>query len=398
MKLRLFTPGPTPVPEEVLQALSRPIIHHRQADFKEIFRRACDDLKYLFQTKEDVITLTASGTGAMEAAVVNLLSAGDSAMYVNAGKFGERWGQILKKYGVTALEIKVEWGYPVDPETIRQSLMQHPEAKAVFLTHSETSTGTAIDLKRVSEVVRSSSKAFIVVDGISSVGALEVHMDAWGIDVLLTGSQKGLMLPPGLAFIAFSERAREAARTSTSPRFYFDLERAWKTVKETQTPWTPAVSLILGLDVALRMIRQEGLQNVWARHERLARAAREGCAALGLPPFSKSPSASVTAVQMPEGIDGEALRAQLRKKHGIIVAGGQDHLKGKAIRIAHLGYFDDLDIVAVVAALGMAVKEVVAQSQVPVAQSLEFDQGAAVKAALDVLSSPAQQKLELEYS
>jgi aspartate aminotransferase-like enzyme len=398
MKLRLFTPGPTPVPEEVLQALSRPIIHHRQADFKEIFRRACDDLKYLFQTKEDVITLTASGTGAMEAAVVNLLSAGDSAMYVNAGKFGERWGQILKKYGVTALEIKVEWGYPVDPETIRQSLMQHPEAKAVFLTHSETSTGTAIDLKRVSEVVRSSSKAFIVVDGISSVGALEVHMDAWGIDVLLTGSQKGLMLPPGLAFIAFSERAREAARTSTSPRFYFDLERAWKTVKETQTPWTPAVSLIVGLDVALRMIRQEGLQNVWARHERLARAAREGCAALGLPPFSKSPSASVTAVQMPEGIDGEALRAQLRKKHGIIVAGGQDHLKGKAIRIAHLGYFDDLDIVAVVAALGMAVKEVVAQSQVPVAQSLEFDQGAAVKAALDVLSSPAQQKLELEYS
>jgi aspartate aminotransferase-like enzyme len=398
MKLRLFTPGPTPVPEEVLQALSRPIIHHRQADFKEIFRRACDDLKYLFQTKEDVITLTASGTGAMEAAVVNLLSAGDSAIYVNAGKFGERWGQILKKYGVTALEIKVEWGYPVDPETIRQSLMQHPEAKAVFLTHSETSTGTAIDLKRVSEVVRSSSKAFIVVDGISSVGALEVHMDAWGIDVLLTGSQKGLMLPPGLAFIAFSERAREAARTSTSPRFYFDLERAWKTVKETQTPWTPAVSLIVGLDVALRMIRQEGLQNVWARHERLARAAREGCAALGLPPFSKSPSASVTAVQMPEGIDGEALRAQLRKKHGIIVAGGQDHLKGKAIRIAHLGYFDDLDIVAVVAALGMAVKEVVAQSQVPVAQSLEFDQGAAVKAALDVLSSPAQQKLELEYS
>jgi aspartate aminotransferase-like enzyme len=398
MKLRLFTPGPTPVPEEVLQALSRPIIHHRQADFKEIFRRACDDLKYLFQTKEDVITLTASGTGAMEAAVVNLLSAGDSAIYVNAGKFGERWGQILKKYGVTALEIKVEWGYPVDPETIRQSLMQHPEAKAVFLTHSETSTGTAIDLKRVSEVVRSSSKAFIVVDGISSVGALEVHMDAWGIDVLLTGSQKGLMLPPGLAFIAFSGRAREAARTSTSPRFYFDLERAWKTVKETQTPWTPAVSLIVGLDVALRMIRQEGLQNVWARHERLARAAREGCAALGLPPFSKSPSASVTAVQMPVGLDGEVLRAQLRKKYGIIVAGGQDHLKGKAIRIAHLGYFDDLDIVAVVAALGMVVKEIATQPQVPAAQSLEFDQGAAVRAALDVLSSPAQQKLELEYS
>jgi aspartate aminotransferase-like enzyme len=398
MKLRLFTPGPTPVPEEVLQALSRPIIHHRQGDFKEIFRRACDDLKYLFQTKEDVVTLTASGTGAMEAAVVNLLSAGDSAIYVNGGKFGERWGQILKKYGVTPLEIKVEWGHAVDPETIRQSLMKHPAAKAVFLTHSETSTGTAVDLKRISEVVRSSSKAFIVVDGISSVGALEVHMDAWGIDVLLTGSQKGLMLPPGLAFIAFSQRAREAARASTLPRFYFDLERAWKTVKETQTPWTPAISLIVGLEVALRMIRQEGLQNVWARHERLARAVRGGCVALGLEVFSKSPSASVTAVQMPEGIDAEVLRSQLRKKHGVIVAGGQDHLKGKAIRIAHLGYFDDLDIVAVVAALGMAVQEIAGQSQVATVQSANFDQGAAVKAALDVLSRPVQQKLELEYS
>jgi aspartate aminotransferase-like enzyme len=398
MKLKLFTPGPTPVPEEVLQALSRPIIHHRHADFKEIFRRACDDLKYLFQTKEDVITLTASGTGAMEAAVVNLLSAGDSAIYVDGGKFGERWGQILKKYGVTPLEIKVEWGYPVDPETIMQSLTKHPEAKAVFLTHSETSTGTAIDLKRISEVVRSSSKALIVVDGISSVGALEVHMDAWGIDVLLTGSQKGLMLPPGLAFVAFSQRAREAARASTLPRFYFDLERAWKTVKETQTPWTPAISLIVGLDVALRMIRQEGLQNVWVRHERLARAVREGCAALGLEVFSKSPSASVTAVQTPEEVDAEVLRSQLRKKHGVIVAGGQDHLKGKAIRIAHLGYFDDLDIVAVVAALGMAVQELAGQSKAAAAASADFDQEAAMKAALDVLSRPVQQKLELEYS
>jgi aspartate aminotransferase-like enzyme len=398
MKLRLFTPGPTPVPEEVLQALSRPIIHHRQADFKEIFRRACDDLKYLFQTKEDVVTLTASGTGAMEAAVVNLLSAGDSAIFVNGGKFGERWGQILRKYGVAPFEIKVEWGHAVDPETISRSLREHPEVKAVFLTHSETSTGTAIDLKAISEAVRSSSKAFIVVDGISSVGALEVHMDAWGIDVLLTGSQKGLMLPPGLAFIAFSQRAREAARASTLPRFYFDLERAWKTVKETQTPWTPAISLIVGLDVALRMIRQEGLQNVWARHDRLAHALREGCVALGLEVFSKSPSASVTAVRMPEGIDGEVLRSQLRKKHGIIVAGGQDHLKGKAIRIAHLGYFDDLDIVAVVAALGMAVQEIAGQSQVGAVQSVKFDQGAAVKATLDVLSRPVEQRLELEYS
>ncbi|MGA9363692.1 MAG: alanine--glyoxylate aminotransferase family protein [Bacteroidota bacterium] len=402
MKQRLFTPGPTPIPEEVLSALSRPIIHHRQADFKEIFRRASADLKYLFQTNEDVVTLTASGTGAMEAAVVNLLSSGDSAIYVDGGKFGERWGHILKQYSVTPIPIKVEWGSVLEAETVRETLLRHPKAKAVFLTHSETSTGTAIDLKRISETVNNSSKALIVVDGISSIGALEVHMDAWGIDVLLTGSQKGLMLPPGLSFIAFSQRAGEVARTSSLPKFYFDLERAWKTVKEMQTPWTPAISLIVGLDVALQMIRQEGLPNVWMRHDRLARAVREGCAALGLVTFSKSPSNSITAIRMPEGIDGEALRSQLRKKHGIVVAGGQDHLKGKVIRIAHLGYFDDLDIIAVVAALGMAMEECVGKSNAGPPSSGKsggrFDQGAAVEAALRALSQPLRHGFELRYT
>jgi aspartate aminotransferase-like enzyme len=402
MKQRLFTPGPTPVPEEVLSALSRPIIHHRQADFKEIFRRASADLKYLFQTKEDVITLAASGTGAMEAAVVNLLSSGDSAIYVDGGKFGERWGHILKQYSVMPIPIKVEWGSVLEAETVRETLLQHPKAKAVFLTHSETSTGTAIDLKRISETVNDSSKALIVVDGISSVGALEVHMDAWGIDVLLTGSQKGLMLPPGLSFVAFSQRAREVARTSSLPKFYFDLDRAWKTVKDVQTPWTPAISLIVGLDVALQMIRQEGLQNVWIRHDRLARAVREGCAALGLEIFSKSPSNSVTAVRMPEGIDGEALRTQLRKKHGIVVAGGQDHLKGKVIRIAHLGYFDDQDITAVVAALGTAVEECVSESDttssMPARSRIGFDRGAGVEAALRELNKPVRHGFELKYT
>jgi aspartate aminotransferase-like enzyme len=403
MKQRLFTPGPTPIPEEVLSALSRPIIHHRQADFKEIFRRTSAELKYLFQTKEDVITLTASGTGAMEAAVVNLLSSGDSAIYVDGGKFGERWGHILRQYSVTPIPIKVEWGSVLEAETILETLLQHPEAKAVFLTHSETSTGTAIDLKRISETVNNSSnKALVVVDGISSVGALEVHMDVWGIDVLLTGSQKGLMLPPGLSFIAFSQRAREAARTSGLPKFYFDLARAWKTVKEMQTPWTPAISLIVGLDVALQTIRQEGLQNVWIRHERLARAVREGCSALGLETFSKSPSNSITAVRMPEGIDGEALRTQLRKKHGLLVAGGQDHLKGKVIRIAHLGYFDDLDIIAVVAALGRTLEEYGSEPDTAASSramgGIGFDQGAGVKAAMRELSKPIHHSFELKYT
>jgi aspartate aminotransferase-like enzyme len=402
MKQRLFTPGPTPIPEEVLSALSRPIIHHRQADFKEIFGRTFADLKYLFQTKEDVVTLTASGTGAMEATVVNLLSSGDSAIYVDGGKFGERWGHILKQYSVTPIPIKVEWGSVLEAETVRKTVLQHPKAKAVFLTHSESSTGTAIDLKRISETVNNSSKALIVVDGISSIGALEVQMDAWGIDVLITGSQKGLMIPPGLSFIAFSQRAREAARTSRLPKFYFDLERAWKTVKEMQMPWTPAISLIVGLDVALQMIRQEGLQNIWIRHDRLAHAVREGSAALGLETFSKSPSNSVTALLMPQGIDGEALRSQLRKKHGIIVAGGQDHLKGKVIRIAHLGHVDNLDIIAVVAALGMAVEECVGGSDPAASLSARsgtgFDPGAGVKAALRELSKPVRHRFELEYS
>lgn len=401
MKRRLFSPGPTPIPEEVLSAISRPIIHHRQADFREIFRRTSEELKYLFQTKEDVVTLTASGTGAMEAAVVNLLSNGDSAIYVDAGKFGQRWGHILRNYGVAPLEMKVEWGNAVSPEAIRQDLMRHPEAKAVFLTHCETSTGTAIDLERIAQAVRETSGALIVVDGISSVGALEVHMDAWGIDVLFTGSQKGLMLPPGLSFIAFSQRAREAARTSGLPKFYFDLEKAWKTLKEAQTPWTPATSLIVGLDVALQMIHQEGLQNVWARHDRLARAVREGCTALGLTVLSKSPSNSVTAIQMPQGIDGETLRTLLLKKHGILVAGGQDHLKGKVIRIAHLGYLDELDIVAVVAALGMAAQEYVGQSDLETLLSAKdgkkFDWSAGVDAALKELSKPLQEGFDLRY-
>jgi aspartate aminotransferase-like enzyme len=402
MKRRLFSPGPTPIPEEVLSALSRPIIHHRQEDFKEIFRRISEELKYLFQTKEDVILLAASGTGAMEAAIVNLFSKGDSVIYVDGGKFGQRWGHILRNYGVVPLEIKVEWGNAVSPETIRQTLVKHPEAKAVFLTHSETSTGTAIDLERIAQTARETSGALVVVDGISSVGALEVHMDAWEIDVLITGSQKGLMLPPGLSFIAFSERAREAARTSSLPRFYFDLEKAWKAQKQAQTPWTPATSLIVGLDAALQMIHQEGLQNVWARHDRLARAVREGCTALGLTVFSKSPSNSVTAIQMPQGIDAETLRTLLLKKYGIIVAGGQDHLKGKLIRVAHLGYFDELDIVAVVAALGMAVQEYIGQSG-PEAQLLtkhgkKFDGGAGVEAAIKELSKPLRQGFEPRYS
>lgn len=401
MKRRLFTPGPTPVPEEVALAMSQPIIHHRQADFKETFRRVSENLKYVFQTKEDVLTLTASGTGAMEAAVANLLSSNDTSLYVDGGKFGERWGQILQRFGVSSSTIKVEWGTAVSPELIGEALSKHPKAKAVFLTQSETSTGTVTDVQRVAEVVKSCSQALIVVDGISSIGALEMKMDEWGIDVTLTASQKGLMLPPGLAFIALSQRAWEAARSSNLPKFYFDLQKARKTLKEAQTPWTPAISLILGLDVALQMIRREDLRNVWARHERLGRGLRKGSSTLGLETFSKCPSNSLTALNVPSGIDGEALRAQLRGRHGIIVAGGQDHLKGRIIRVAHLGYFNDEDIVAVVSALGMSVHECLApsgkdQEAVPELRD-RFDVGASVDTVLKEFRQGTKQEFQLTY-
>jgi len=357
MKFRLFTPGPTPIPPEVVAAMSRPIIHHRQQEFKEIFRRVSENLKYVFQTQQDVLTLTSSGTGAMEAAVSNLLSAGDSALYVNAGRFGERWGKILERFGITAIEVKNEWGKTLHPEQIEGQLIRNPHAKAIFLTHSETSTGTAIDLKRIAQTIRHHSDALVVVDGISSVGALELRMDEWGLDCVLTGSQKGLMLPPGLSFIALSDRSWEAAGKSHLPKFYFDLEKARKDLASGQTPWTPAISLVLGLDVALEMVKREGIENAWARHARLAAALRKGCEAVGFGVFSEYPSNSVTALRMPGGVDAEEFRKVLRTNYGIIIAGGQDFLKGKIVRVAHLGYFDELDIVTVVDAMGKALRE-----------------------------------------
>ncbi len=357
MNQRLFTPGPTPIPDEVSRAMSAPIIHHRQGPFKEVFRSASENLKYVFQTQEPVLILTSSGTGAMEAVVTNLLSSNDSAIYVNGGKFGERWGKILQKFGVNSVEVKVDWGKAVTPEALGDALKKLPRTKAVFLTHSETSTGTAIDLKAIADAIRSCSDALIIVDGISSVGALELRMDEWGLDAVITASQKALMLPPGLAFAALSKKAWESCHSSDLPKFYFDLEKARKALEKNQTPWTPAISLILGLHIALGMIRSEGLENVWARHERLARGLRRGAASLSLELFSSSPSNSLTALRMPDDVDGEELRKALREEHGIVVAGGQDHLRGKIIRIAHLGYFDEEDIISLVVALGAVLKE-----------------------------------------
>ncbi len=293
----------------------------------------------------------------MEAAVCNLHSPGETAIFVNGGKFGERWGELLRVYGVTAVEITVEWGKSVEPQQIAEALKSYPDARAVYLTHSETSTGAATDVKTIAAMVRKQSDALVVVDGITAIGALELRMDEWGIDVCVTGSQKGLMIPPGLAFIALSERAWRRVETSRLPHYYFSLARARKALERKDTPWTPAVSLFIGVDVALQMIRAEGIEQVWARHDRLARAVRSAVRALGLKLLAVNPSNALTAVWIPEGIDAKRFNKTLKEKYHVTIAGGQGTLADKIFRIAHLGYYDELDMIAVVSALEMALHE-----------------------------------------
>jgi serine---pyruvate transaminase len=365
IKKRLYTPGPTPVPEHVMLSMAEPMIHHRHPEFQEILASVNENLNYLFQTKQGVMTLTSSGTGAMEAAVSNLLSAGDTALFVNGGKFGERWGELLQVYGVNAVEITMEWGTPVSADTVVETLNKNAAIKAVYLTHSETSTGTATDIKSIARAVHAHNNDIaVVVDGITSVGAMESKMDEWDLDIVVTGSQKGLMIPPGLAFIAVSERAWKLIEKSNLPRYYFDLKAAKKTLDKNDTPWTPAVTLFIGLDHALKMIKEEGIENIWTRHDKLARAIREGCKALGLKLFSSSPSNALTAVYVPEGVEFKKFNSVLKQKFGITVAGGQGHVKGKIFRISHLGYYDELDMMTMMAALERTLVDVGAPIQV----------------------------------
>jgi len=351
MKKRLFTPGPTPVPESVMLRMAEPIIHHRNPEFREVLTRVNTNLQYLFQTTQPVLTLTCSGTGGVEATFVSLFSPGDSIISVNGGKFGERWVKMPRTFGLNVTEIRVEWGKAVTPDQIRQALRANPEAKAVYLTHSETSTGTATDVKKIATIIREHSNALVCVDGITAIGAHEMRFDEWGIDACVTGSQKGLMIPPGLAFVALSERAVAAMGKSTLPKFYFDLRKAIKSHEDNDTPWTPAVSLILGVDAALELIRAEGIENVWERHHRLAAALRAGIKALGLKLFSDSPSHAVTPAWLPDGLEWKAFNKTLKSDNGITIAGGQDDYAGKIFRVSHLGYYDELDMLAFVGAL-----------------------------------------------
>ncbi|HET7788763.1 MAG TPA: alanine--glyoxylate aminotransferase family protein [Myxococcales bacterium] len=361
-KIRLLTPGPTPVPERLSLRMARPIVHHRSPEFEAVFARVREGLSWLFQTKQDVMVFAASGTGAMEAAFVNFLRKGDTAIVVDGGKFGERWGKFAKAYGVNAVVLKCEWGQPVQPSAVEQALRENPQAKAVYVQANESSTGVYHPVQQLAQVTARTG-AILVVDAISALGAMPLPMDAWGIDVLVSAGHKALGLPPGIAFLAASEKAWKLNESADLPRFYFDLKRERDNQRKNQTAWTPAIALVEGLDESLAMFREEGLENVYARHERMARAARAAMQALGLTIYSKSPSAAMTTVLAPDGVDSEKLVKHLFTSYGIKLVGGQDAAKGKIFRIAHLGYFDDFDVLVVVGAVERGLHDLGARVQ-----------------------------------
>ena len=376
-KYQLMAPGPTPVPSQVLLAMARPMIHHRTPGYEALFVEVRAELKKLFQTTQDVVPFTCSGTGAMEAAVVNTLSAGDKVAVVRAGKFGERWGEIARAYGLDVIDVVAEFGDTVAPARVAQTLAAHRAVRAVLCQHSESSTGVLHDVRGYAAATRSTD-AILIVDAVSSLGIADVRMDEWGIDVVIAGSQKGLMLPPGLAFCALSDKAWQATKRSTLPKYYFNLSEERKFVVKNEAHFTPAVSIIVGLREVFRMLDAEGLPNVFARHDRLARATRAGVESLGLRLFARTnPSPALTAVVSPNGIDSEAIVAAYSKSHDITIAGGQGEMKGKLFRLGHMGYAAEFDVIIALAAL----EQVLAELGVPV------DFGSGIRAAQKIFAA-----------
>jgi len=357
MKPRLFTPGPTPVPEETLLELARPVMYHRAPESKAILAEVGEDLKYVFQTAQPVYTLTCSGTGGMEAAVASTLAAGEKAILCTAGRWGERWRGILKAFGVNVVAVEVPYGKAVTPEQLSNALAAHPDAKAVFATLSETSTGVGHDIEAFGKLV-AKTDALLVVDGISGLAAMECRVDAWGIDVCVTGSQKALMLPPGLAFVSVSAKAWKKIDAMPPRGFYLDLRRyrtAW--VEGPDTPFTPANTLIRAQRASLKRLRAEGLENLWARHARIAAACRAGVKAMGLQVFAERPNNALTVIAVPSGVDGTATLKRLEKNYGYKLADGQDKLKGKIWRLSHMGYTDAFDVIGALSALELVLLE-----------------------------------------
>ncbi len=356
-KVYLMTPGPTPVPDKIRRAESQEIIHHRTKEHSEIFKRVSDNLKPIFKTKNPVLTFASSGTGAMEGSVINTLSSGDKVLIPIVGKFSERWVEICEAYGVEVVSVEVEWGNVVEPEVIKEHLDNDPDIKAVFTTLCETSAGVVCPIKEYGEIIKNRPNTILVVDAISGLGACDIQNDEWGVDICVSGSQKGLMMPPGLAFASVSDKARGFIEHSNLPKYYFDWKKALKSWEKADTPYTPAVSLIVALDEALKMLNEEGIDNVLARHSVLADAMRAAMKSMGLELLSSNyPSNTVTAVKVPDGVDGIELKNVLDKKYGIKIAGGQSHLKGKIFRVAHLGYMGEFDVITAISAIELTLK------------------------------------------
>jgi serine---pyruvate transaminase len=376
LKRYLLTPGPTPVPTEALLSMAKPIIHHRTPQFKEILREAVDGLRYVFQTKNDIFIFASSGTGAMESAVTNILSPGDKAIVVRGGKFGERFTEICQAYGIIPVNINVEWGKAVDPVEIKNQLNRDKDIKAVYATLCETSTAVVNDIKAIGEIV-SKTDAVLVVDAISGLGSVELKTDDWNVDIAVSGSQKGLMIPPGLSFVSVSPKALSLVDLSKTPNYYFCYKAAKKSADKDDTPWTPAISLIIGLVEAIKIIRQETLEGAIARQKKMADAVRRAAIAMGLELFAPSaPSDAVTAIKLPETIDGAKLVKTMRDTYGIGIAGGQSQLKGRIIRIASMGFMTQWDIIVAISCLEIVLKQM----------GYDFQLGVGVQAAEEVFS------------
>lgn len=357
----MLTPGPTPLPPSVLQALARPILHHRTEEFGKVFTAVINGLKSVYRTKNTVVVMTCSGSGSMESSVANILSPGDKALVHSTGSFGDRFATILRAYGLEPEVIAEEWGHAANPDALRAALKKNSGVKAVFLQHTDTSTGIVNDIKELAKIVRENSDALSVIDSISGLAAEELETDAWGLDVVLSASQKGLMNAPGLAFAAVSERAWKSVAGAKLPRFYFDWRTMKDSLKNLETPYTPGVNLFVGQAEALRLIMEEGLENVWKRTAALAAFTRGEMARLGLKLYARDYGDILTAAWLPQGVDGNVLLKEMLKDEGISIANGQEKLKGKIVRIAHMGHITRADLSAGIESLERRLKPVSAR-------------------------------------
>ena len=375
LKNHLFTPGPTPVPPRTLLAMASPIIHHRSPEFSQILAEVKEGLKYVFQTNNDVLLFASTGTGAMEGAVANVLSPGEKALVVRGGKFGERWAEICKAYGIETINLDIEWGRCVKVEKILEYLIKYNDIKAVFIQAHETSTGVKFPLKEIGEALKDRD-VILVVDAISALGAIELLVDDWHLDIVVGASQKALMLPPGLSFVSISEKGWKWIERSKLPKYYFDFKKEADALKRNQPAYTSAVSLVIGLLENLRYIRKRGLKNIIEHHRRLSEATKSAIKAMGLNLFTKEGlSEAITVVEVPPGIDGKEIVRLLKEEYGIMIAGGQGRLKGKIFRISHMGYVDENDIIVVISALEAVLNKL----------GYHVKKGVGIKAAQDIL-------------